>query len=83
MMVPFESALRRSLEGSRGGRAHIPPTCRGDDHTNRVTPLSGTQLLLQLPALTERNSSRAWSRAHADVRLIAPLSEPRLSPGFS
>ena len=29
MMVPFESAVRGSLEGSRGGRAHVPTTCRG------------------------------------------------------
>lgn len=29
MMVPFESAVTGSPEGSRGGRAHVPTTCRG------------------------------------------------------
>lgn len=40
-MTPFESAVRGSLEGSRGGRTHVH--CR-DDHGDRATPLSGTQL---------------------------------------
>lgn len=33
--------MRGSLEGSRGGRTHVH--CR-DDHGDRATPLSGTQL---------------------------------------
>ena len=44
MMVPFESAVRGSLEGSRGDRVHVPATCRADEHRNRATPLCGTQL---------------------------------------
>ena len=46
-MTPFESAVRGSLEGSHGGRAHVR-----DDHGQgyRATPLSGTQLPTDLPS---------------------------------
>ena len=39
VMSPFESSVRGSLEGSRGGRTHVQ-----DDDGDRATPLSGTQL---------------------------------------
>src|SRR3954463_10272944 len=43
VMVPFESAVRGSLERSRDGRASL---CRhaANDHADRATPLSGTPL---------------------------------------
>lgn len=40
-MTPFESAVRGSLEGSRGGRT---PVHYRDQVSDRATPLSGTQL---------------------------------------
>ena len=42
MMTPFESAVRGSLEESRGGRTHVHYR---NDLGDRATPLSGTQLL--------------------------------------
>ena len=48
-MTPFESAVEGELEGSRGGRTHVHYQ---DDHGDRATPLSGTQLLLGGPVLT-------------------------------
>ena len=44
MVVPFESAVKGSLEGSRGDRVYVPATCRALDQADRFTPLSGTQL---------------------------------------
>jgi hypothetical protein len=41
VMTPFESAVKGSLEGSRGGRTYVHNT---DDLGDRATPLSGTQL---------------------------------------
>ena len=41
MMTPFESAVRGSLEESRGGRTHVHYR---NDLGDRATPLSGTQL---------------------------------------
>ena len=43
VMTPFESAVRGSLEGSRGGRTHVHYR---NDLGDRATPLSGTQLRL-------------------------------------
>ena len=40
-MTPFESAVRGSLEESRGGRTHVHYR---NDLGDRATPLSGTQL---------------------------------------
>ena len=59
VMTPFESAVRGSLEGSRGGRTHVHYR---DDLGDRATPLSGTQLGL----------SRAV-RTHAGTRLVSHL----------
>lgn len=72
MIVPFESAVTGSLEGSRGGRAHVPTTCRADDHTNRVTPLSGTQL---------RNRPRG--RAAVGSPRATPARVPQMTCGLS
>src|SRR5664279_4391860 len=43
-MVPFEGAVRGSLERSRDDRAFVQQDTPDNDHANRVTPLSGTQL---------------------------------------
>lgn len=43
VMTPFESAVRGSLEGSRGGRTHVHYR---NDLGDRATPLSGTQLIV-------------------------------------
>lgn len=44
-MTPFESAVRGSLEGSRGDRSTSTPGPRAN---HRATPLSGTQLFASL-----------------------------------
>ena len=51
--------MRGSLERSRDDRAHVQHDTPNDDHDNRVTPLSGTQLLLR------------WHRCRAHVHPLA------------
>ena len=62
MMTPFESAVRGSLEESRGGRTHVHYR---NDLGDRATPLSGTQLRKRV--WEERNLRRGvdLSRRHA------------------
>ena len=53
-MLQFESAVRGSLEGSRGGRIHVH---LGDELGDRATPLSGTQLISE-PSDQKANRKR-------------------------
>lgn len=53
MMVPFESAVRRSLEGSRGGRAHVPTTCRGTITRTALHHYQGRNSRRPMPALVD------------------------------
>ena len=71
VMTPFESAVRGSLEGSRGGRTHVH--CR-DDHGDRATPLSGTQLLAEV---SRRSTAEATARelVLSDL-LVMPQGQP-------
>jgi hypothetical protein len=43
-MFPFEGAVEGSLERSRGDRVHVQHETPDNNHADRVTPLSGTQL---------------------------------------
>ena len=67
MMTPFESAVRGSLEGSRGGRIHVH---HQDDLRHRATPLSGTQLRALIA-----------TRACRDGRVVADVAERRSVTG--
>ena len=69
MVVPFESAVECSLEGSRGDRVYVPATCRALDQADRVTPLSGTQLGVVSTRFEEEASGGCVS-----VRLVMPRS---------
>ena len=55
-MTPFESAVRGSVEGSHGGRAHV----RDDHCCHRATPLCGTQLAPI--TFTHKSDAEHWLR---------------------
>ena len=64
-MTPFESAVRGSLEESRGGRTHVHYR---NDLGDRATPLSGTQLEKAKPQpkpATVKHGKTAPKPAHA------------------
>ena len=59
-MIPSEGSVRGSLERSRGDRVHVQQDTPNDDHDNRVTPLSGTQLS-QAAMAGFAGASDAWT----------------------
>lgn len=67
MMTPFESAVRGSLEESRGGRTHVHYR---NDLGDRATPLSGTQLMAGAAAPREslEEENRRLRRELAETR---------------
>jgi hypothetical protein len=84
VMTPFESAVRRSLEGSRGGRAPRASDMPDIDHADRVTPLSGTQLVhnagSRLPfQSSSRLSRRRTVRCSARRMVLARLKSNQTS----
>ena len=52
MMIPFESAVRRSLERSRGGRVLVSATHRGRPHGPRYTTMRDSTLARDGPCVT-------------------------------
>ena len=72
MMMPFESAVRGSLEGSHGGRLDAHNEA---DH-RAVTPLYGALLVDRLSSLKNRVSSADSRRMSVANLLPAWLESP-------
>ena len=86
-VVPLESALEGSLEGSRGDRALVPNDTPGNDHAIRVTPLSGTQLFGGDPHAGIVGSTLVLDaqdpfQLHVDTRRFTRLAAGRVGKRF-
>ena len=89
-MFPFESAVEGSLERSRDDRLFVQQDTPNNDHANRATPLSGTQLQRGITAtiilLVGRGSLACSSAFDGDIgtqrRLVALVCVGSLRVGL-